>query len=168
MIVACPSCHTRYRHGASCADGHPTAQCSRCDEQFPLTEVRRTYVLLPGGAVTPRVKIGMDDPSLAEKIAAGASGQAAESTLPPSVERVAAQSEFEAISAEDPTTSVVTEAPGPIAEFLVAVVPTGACAGIAYYFAAQQQLDPISLTALGGAAGLLLGWGCLLWIRRKN
>ncbi len=168
MIVACPSCHTRYRHGASCVDGHPTAQCSRCDEQFPLTEARRTYVLLPGGAVTPRVNIGMDDPSLASKIAAGAAVETAESALPSSVERVAARTDLEDTPAEDRPTPVMADGPGPFSEFLVAVVPTGACAGIAYYFAAQQQLDPIALTALGGAAGLLLGWGCLLWIRRKN
>ncbi len=118
--------------------------------------------------MTPRVNIGMDDPSLASKIAAGAAGEMAGSTLPPAVERVAAQTDVEAVSAEDRATPVVGEGPGPFAEFLVAVVPTGACAGFAYYFAAQQQLDPISLTALGGAAGLLLGWGCLLWIRRKN
>jgi hypothetical protein len=42
----------------------------------------------------------------------------------------------------------------------------GALAG--YGFAAAQGLDRIGGVALGAAVGLLLGWGSLLWERRRS
>ena len=53
-------------------------------------------------------------------------------------------------------------------EFLIAVVPPSTGASLAYYFAGREQLDPVAWSALGGAVGFLLGWGSLLWIRRKD
>jgi len=53
-------------------------------------------------------------------------------------------------------------------EFLIAVLPPSTGASLAYYFAGRTQLDPVAWSALGGAVGFLLGWGCLLWIRRKD
>ena len=53
-------------------------------------------------------------------------------------------------------------------EFLVAVLPPVAGASLAYHFAGREQWDPVAWAALGGAAGFLLGGGCLLWMRRND
>lgn len=129
MIVACPSCSTRYRTDTD-ADGM-MASCSRCDASFRMRAARRSYVVLGQGG------------SIAAPVMAGAGVAAAE--------------------AHDPA-----ESAGPWLDFVLALVPSSAGAGIAYYLAGQHQVDPVTWTALGGAAGLLLGWGCLLWIRRAD
>jgi len=57
---------------------------------------------------------------------------------------------------------------GSILEGLVAFLPGGIGAGMAYHFAGPWDQDPVVWGALGGAIGLLLGWACLLWITRGD
>jgi hypothetical protein len=53
-------------------------------------------------------------------------------------------------------------------ELAVAVVPSLVGAGLAWFVSGETSADPVTWTALGAAAGFLLGWGCLLWIRRED
>lgn len=57
---------------------------------------------------------------------------------------------------------------GSILEGLVAFLPGGLGAAMAYHFAGPWDQDPVVWGALGGAIGLLLGWACLLWITRGD
>ena len=72
MIISCPSCNTRYRFPKSAAPTVKHAQCSRCDERFPLASVSTYRVeespeaASPMPPVAPGLKIGMDDPTLAD------------------------------------------------------------------------------------------------------
>jgi hypothetical protein len=75
MIISCPSCNTRYRFPASAAPTVKHAQCSRCDERFPLASVS-TYRIEqsrqaapPMPPASPGLKIGMDCPTLADQVA---------------------------------------------------------------------------------------------------
>lgn len=70
MIVACPCCSTRYRHPEPAVVAGALAQCSRCDETFPLMEPRRAYLVLPVPGLSERVPrpVGMDDPQLAARL----------------------------------------------------------------------------------------------------
>jgi hypothetical protein len=47
MIVLCPACRTRFRTPSVPESAALVAVCSRCDEQFRLAPVKRTYVLRP-------------------------------------------------------------------------------------------------------------------------
>jgi hypothetical protein len=53
-------------------------------------------------------------------------------------------------------------------EALVAVAPACAGAGLAYYLAGGAAGTPWVSLILGGALGLVVGWGCLRWMRREN
>jgi hypothetical protein len=53
-------------------------------------------------------------------------------------------------------------------ESVVALLPGGVGAVLAYHYAGPLGQDPITWAALGGAIGLLLGWACLLWITRGD
>lgn len=53
-------------------------------------------------------------------------------------------------------------------ELAVAVVPSAVGAGLTWFVASETGSDPVTWTALGAAAGFLIGWGCLLWIRRED
>ena len=153
MTILCPSCHTRYRfpHGHS-HDSDSRGQCSHCDEQFPLEQAPRTYVMLP-----PRnMPIGMDDPSLAAKVGVPAgSPQPSDVTLP------APPSPGPATSAGEQPDAPRKVWPG----VLAMVLTTAAGARLAYHFG---QGAPVAWSALGGALGVLVGWGCILWIQRKD
>lgn len=153
MIVLCPSCSTHFRHEPALHSAATFGECSRCDERFPISAPRRSYVLLPRRAAAGRAPVaGYDDPPLAPRAA----------RTRPEPAPVPAK--------------VAAARPGPapglpqssFAEFLVAVVPPSLGASVAYYVAVRDQLDPVAWAALGGAAGFVLGWGCLLWMRRKD
>jgi hypothetical protein len=166
MIVLCPSCNTRYRHDPVEPAAAAMAECSRCDETFPMQESRRTYVLVP--RQRPPAAIGMDDPSLAPRIVTA--------DVPALTERIlSGAGVVDLPSAGDVLAGYglpEPETPAPrrsaLFEFLIAVIPPSAGASLAYHLASRDQLDPVAWSALGGAAGFLLGWGCLLWIRRKD
>jgi hypothetical protein len=74
------------------------------------------------------------------------------------------------------TSAEPTEASGPEAvprtramlESVVALLPGGVGAALAYHYAGPLDQDPITWAALGGAIGLLLGWACLIWITRGD
>lgn len=91
VIVNCPSCGTRYRHPDVPAGTDLQARCSRCEETFTLRPTAREYVLAGGPASASAgpagvqamagpeappapelsgagLAIGMDDPTLAEKL----------------------------------------------------------------------------------------------------
>ena len=166
MIVLCPSCNTRYRHDHVELAAEATAECSRCDERFPMQESRRTYVLVPRHR--PPASIGMDDPLLAPRIVATDESALNERILS-GAGVVDLPSTGEAlVGNESPDTETPAPARSALLEFLIAVIPPSAGASLAYYLASRDQLDPVAWSALGGAAGFLLGWGCLLWIRRKD
>ncbi len=170
MTVLCPSCFTRYRYEPPAHAAVALAECGRCDERFPMQEARRSYVLLvregerarPSSATaivaTPARPVAVAAPSVrAAAIPCGA----------PATGLDAYTRELADLDIPAPTAS-----PAPprsaLLEFLVAVVPPSVGASVAYYLAQRDGLDPVAWSALGGAAGFLLGWGCLLWIRRRS
>jgi len=53
-------------------------------------------------------------------------------------------------------------------EVLTAVVPAIGGAALAIHLAGQQNGDPLAWAALGGAVGMMVGWACLLFIRRGD
>jgi len=155
MIVACPSCQRRYRHDFVVAAAPPTARCSACDERFPLDRPKRSYRLVLPVRQSPSGDL-MPPPPIA---------------APPLEQQVSAEIP---VGIEMPTASPVAidtlVEPGPASplrafgESLVALVPSGLGATLAYHFSGPLGQDPITWAALGGAVGLLLGWACLLWI----
>ena len=156
MIVTCPSCCRRYRHDFQ-ADAAQVAHCAACDQRFEPVAAKRTYVLVPGGAVpefgSPPTAIGMDNPLLAGQLLDASPGPesiaALESDGPRSEGRIGSR----VMAALDAS---------------IAVVPCGLGAGLAYYFAGSLNQDPIISAILGGVTGLLLGWACMLWIARAD
>jgi hypothetical protein len=46
-------------------------------------------------------------------------------------------------------------------------VPAALGVGLAYTLAGEAGTDVRSWCALGAAVGLLVGWGCLQWSRRR-
>lgn len=171
MTVLCPSCFTRYRYEPPAHAAVTLAECARCDERFPMREAPRSYVLLPAERSAVR------RPAVAAVDAAPAHSAPAPGTATLRSERTPSAvpaAGFEAYTRElaDFDIPAPAAAPAPprsaLLEFLVAVVPPSLGASAAYYLAHRDQLDPVAWSALGGAAGFLLGWGCLLWIRRRN
>ena len=86
MIISCPSCKTRYRFPETTATTAKHAQCSRCDERFPLASAT-TYRIEetpqpspPVPPVDPGLKIDMDDPTLAPQVARSTLSEGAAST----------------------------------------------------------------------------------------
>jgi hypothetical protein len=206
MIVHCPSCSTRYRHQAVPESLLASAQCSECDEVFPLDTPRRRYVIVPttGGE---RTRIGMDHPGLAEKIRQDGAEHSTSAVLnrathmTPLVEEQTSASGIEIaqvdaavetdIASAGPTEGAEPWTPaselegqartepspdGPVpsrkvaahTEILVALAPACAGSGLAYYLAGGAAGSPWVPLALGGAVGLLVGWGCLRWMRRAD
>jgi hypothetical protein len=131
-----------------------------------MQEPRRTYVLVPRHR--PPASIGMDDPSLAPRIVASDESALTERILAGAgvVDLPSAADTLAGYESSEPGTPA--PARSALLEFLIAVIPPSAGASLAYYLASRDQLDPVAWSALGGAAGFLLGWGCLLWIRRKD
>jgi hypothetical protein len=196
MIVVCPSCQRRYRHDFESDAAAPTAHCSACDERFRLTLPKRTYVLAAGGetSTAPRFPIGMGVPAASASLQeTGADdGRVIVDDLPVSTDAETVSGiEIELPAADDlePAEEVAEPAAeaaqlaseastdarpraarrrGSILEPLVAFLPGGIGAGMAYHFAGPWDQDPVVWAALGGAIGLLLGWACLLWITRGD
>jgi hypothetical protein len=174
MIIACPSCHTRYRHGfgSGTAVVAVVAECSRCDEQFELPTARRTYILrgVDGGAAPASVEVPLavasspapsrNMPESEDPVADGLYAQPPEPGIEGADASVAEPASEELQSATTARSSIV--------ELLISILPSVAGAGLAYDLASRRNEDPITWAALGGAVGLLLGWACLLWISRKD
>jgi hypothetical protein len=141
MIVLCPSCQTRFRHDLAMAAAHH-AECSRCDERFPLAEARRTYVLIPGAVPRSGVgrPVGMDDPSLARQVGAGGEPEAPAAWSAPVPEGLRGS---------------------------LVLLPAVVGAALGYLVASRQGSGVVVWAALGAALGLLVGWGCLRWIRPR-
>jgi hypothetical protein len=55
-----------------------------------------------------------------------------------------------------------------LTELTLAFGPAVIGASLAYARAAEQGADAASWGALGGAVGMLVGWGCLLWVRARR
>jgi hypothetical protein len=69
MIVSCPSCGTRYKHQAAADVAAAAGRCSQCDDMVPLVVAGRPYLILPAGSGEQTgMRIGMDDPRLAEQL----------------------------------------------------------------------------------------------------
>jgi hypothetical protein len=51
---------------------------------------------------------------------------------------------------------------------LVTVLPAIYGAGLAYYLAGEYGRGHSTWPIIGAAIGLLVGWGCLEWVRRKD
>jgi len=172
MIVVCPSCHTRYRHGSGAAATAALAECSLCEERFELAPARRTYVIRGNGhAATPSVPsdVARSDAASAAPLAPPPEVSftpAGPTDMPPPTVEWSDSPGDEAA----PPEPVKAKRAGSTAavELLIAILPAVAGAGLAYDLAGRQHEDPITWAALGGAVGLLLGWACLLWIGRKD
>ncbi len=164
MIVICPSCSRRYRHEFEAA-ATQVAHCAGCDERFDPVPAKRTYVLVPGGAVPaagiPPPVIGMDDPLLAGQPIDTPPG--AEFGAPPGLE-ISPAFESERPRSEGRIGPRIMAA----LDASIAMVPCGLGAGLAYYFAGSLNQDPIISAILGGVTGLLLGWACMLWIAHAD
>lgn len=90
MIVSCPSCGTRYSEHFEELQA-ASARCSHCEESVPLVAAKRPYVLIPAaGGGRPAMKIGMDDPQLADRLSATALDGDRGSAAEPMTYRVAA------------------------------------------------------------------------------
>ncbi len=171
MIVRCPSCSTRYRHqppaGAIAA---ALAECSRCDERFPLRPAGRSYVVVAGSASAaplPQPALGAAAPSAPGRERRPLDLPRRGSERPLGLGFAAEERDAES----DRRRQDVAPAAPPrsaLIEFLIALVPPCVGASLAYHLAQRGQLDPVAWSALGGAFGFLLGWGCLLWIRRND
>jgi hypothetical protein len=192
MIVLCPSCQTRFRHESAVAAASLHAECSRCDERFPLSGARRTYVLLPGtGRRVERSSIGMDDPTLASRVRDAVADTHVEDVAEPEREipftpaaamtaaattsMTAREPEPEPERAPEPRAFFDAPAPASAAkaplgrQAAAALAPAGLAAIVAYALSrAQEGADPLVWAALGAALGLLVGWGCVHWIRRRD
>jgi hypothetical protein len=193
MIVSCPSCHQRYRHDFDVHPVSERAHCSSCDEHFELAVPKRQYMVVEAGSLpqplwVPVVRDDAPQPQAAAASSIEIDLPAAETPAVFDVDLSAAEAapvsdvaamanvgslddavsetgseatpQAESVPAVQPAASVA----GALLEGLVALVPCGIGAGLAYHFAGPMGQDPITWAALGGAIGLLLGWACLLWI----
>jgi len=165
MIVACPSCRQRYRHEMPIEAESPLAHCSGCDERFELAPPKRSYVLaqmLDAPVSSIEIDLPEVDPSTLapELTSATLQPDAAAAVTAP------AESMPVPVACDEPASA--TSGLGTLSESLVALVPCGVGAAIAYHLAGLEGQDPVTWAALGGAVGLLLGWACLLWITRGD
>ena len=162
----------------------------------PSIPRKRPYLLLPdspapGGPQTAPAKTGRPssephfavqlawlevDPKVCGTTPAGARAERAYDFEPapglavptPALEGLAARVETELLTAPAPTVNPSLPRRPNAHELAVAVVPSIVGAGLAWFVAGETGADPVTWTALGAAAGFLLGWGCLLWIRREG
>jgi hypothetical protein len=171
MIVACPSCQQRYRHDFVVAAVPPTARCSACDERFPLDRKKHSYRLVqpdlhsPLRDVMPPVPPAPTTPEAQPSDPAFDLGLEVPAGSPVAIDTVV---DPDAVQAEVETRSRRVSSLRSLGESLVALVPCGVGAVLAYHFSGPLGQDPITWAALGGAVGLLLGWACLLWITRGD
>jgi hypothetical protein len=191
MIVSCPSCQQRYRHDFDVHAVGVEAHCTVCDEHFELAIPKRQYMVVEAGSPPQPVRMPVVQDDVPGP-AAAAAATSVEIELPaaetpdvfdvdtPAAEAtpVAAMADTASLDevVEDPAAGAVPQPDllpevwptgsisGALLEGLVALVPCGIGAGLAYHFAGPMGQDPITWAALGGAIGLLLGWACLLWI----
>jgi hypothetical protein len=184
VIVRCPSCRTCYHYRAESGQQASFGRCSRCDERVPLVSIKRDYLLDPAGArgatppAPPPMGIGMDDPMLAPQLEAAAQDAAApeppksltyriDARDPaPDAEAVPESAKAEAPEAEPPVEA--TRAPSLLREVLVTLLMTALGVAVTYHVAQDQGLDKVLWTAVGGGWGLLVGWACIRWMRRKR
>jgi hypothetical protein len=193
MIVHCPSCSANYRHDPAEIAVAVLAECSRCDERFELRGTGRSYRLATPGDPSRNARVAEATPAAIQADLTVADPIEVD---PIEVDPIEVDSiEVDSIEV-DPFGSDELADPGvggldaadsdlvrdelaeadaqpvpprsALLEFLIAVVPPSTGASLAYYFAGREQLDPVAWSALGGAVGFLLGWGSLLWIRRKD
>ena len=173
MIVHCPSCSANYRHDPAEIAAATLAECSRCDERFELRGTGRSYRLATpappargaGSAGVPADPIQID-PIVIDSVEADPFG--GNEFVDPAV-GVLDPADADLVRDQLAEADAQPAAPrSALLEFLIAVVPPSTGASLAYYFAGREQLDPVAWSALGGAVGFLLGWGSLLWIRRKD
>jgi len=171
MIVSCPSCRQRYRHEFDVDVVSEPAHCSSCDEHFELAAPKRQYMVVAAGSPPQPVRVPVVQDGVPSPDAVAASSieidlPAVEATavfdagVPAAETTPAAKPQGDSV----PAVRRVASLPGALLEGLVALVPCGVGAGLAYHFAGPMGQDPITWAALGGAIGLLLGWACLLWI----
>ena len=170
MIVACPSCQRRYRHDFVVAAAPPTARCSACDERFPLDRPKRSYRLVQPGLQSPSGDVMPPPP-----IAAAPLEHQAEREMPMGIDMpTGSPVAIDTLVEPGPAQAGSEARPRPasrlraLGESLVALIPSGLGAALAYHFSVPLGQDPITWAALGGAVGLLLGWACLLWITRGD
>ena len=189
MIVCCPGCRVQYSHPGP-EDPARTAQCSRCDERFPLMGARPAYVVLPSRDQLARVTpAGMDDPMLAAQIRGGAAidlpemgpvpglplGEPTGEALPLRAESADPFREADVLPVAEPGRKPVhtdPTAPSAVAEragrrrtgreALAAVLAAALGASIALRVSPLLYADFWMWTGIGAGAGLLLG---LAWIR---
>jgi len=159
MIVSCPSCQTRYRHHQAIAGVANEVQCSECEEQFEPRPAR-CYVLVPQAG---RVRIGMDDPLLADQISPDAAASVDLPACEPAAE-VAAPAEV----APEAAPEAAPQGASAAAYVLATTVPAGLGGAVAYYLAVSRQADPITWAVAGAAVGFVLGWCCLQWTQTKD
>jgi hypothetical protein len=181
VIVGCPCCGTRYRHQTAQAELSRQARCSRCDHLFPLAGARRSYVLLPSRRPAGHfpgdggLKIGMDDPRLAEQLASNALNAAAQQ---PTVMSYTAMAEDAVapppeVSADRGAASVSEPAQPrarlkPLRGLLVAMLLASIGTAAGYFGALEQQLDPLRWAPVGAMVGLLFGWAWVRWTARRR
>jgi hypothetical protein len=182
MILSCPACGTRYRHrsGESAAT---RAQCSRCDEQFPLRPAARAYVLRERqagerpAAAPSRLAIGRDDPTLDARLRRTALDAGAERRPAALTYRVVPEEPAERIA---PAT-VAADVPAPPAPrgvrarasalqqaLAVALLSTGGAVSAYHLSAMQQEPRVLAWSAGGGVAGLVVGWALVRWMGGKH
>jgi hypothetical protein len=114
------------------------AECSQCEDTFPLASPKRTYVLSPSGPVTATATTPVQAPAGGVDPDVASTGQAQEWWR------------------SDPF------------EIALALAPSALGGVRGYYLAGQQNQDPVTWSAMGGAGGLLVGWLGLLWMQRKR
>lgn len=178
----------------------PRCRCSRCDEEFQAVAAPRSYVIAnpaaasphPGGQMGWGLRIGLDDPMLAGRVAAsplqGADGMAVGWTFPQETE----MAHGDASPAVDPP-PMVEDGNVPAEDVqprprrgagrlrgLTVLLLTSAGAAAGYHswrFQVSawlppapwtQYLDAATLTAGGAVAGLLLGWAWIRWAARTH
>ena len=162
MIVVCPSCQQRYRHTPENGGTATLAHCSACDERFPLERQKRAYLVVDAA---PHASAGLSDPL--------AGPAPASIDMPPTGEGVTVPAQADPAASEATTPAARRPGTGArpgrkLLEGMVALLPCGLGAGLAYHLAGPRGQDPITWAALGGAVGLLMGWACLLWITRGD
>jgi hypothetical protein len=215
-IVSCPSCQALFRHAGSVEPARARGRCSRCGSVFALSAPAPRYRLVelrrgapPEAAVTSpvvgaapvsvarEIRIGLDDPALAERVresglevrpgqprwaltyqvvAADASAGEGETPTEPSPARVEPLTAPEtAILDEprhDPADAGVPEPRsrrlGEFARGLASGGWIGVGAVAGVLLSPVVPVDPRISASMGAAAGLLVALGSLRWMARRR
>lgn len=195
MIVSCPSCGTRYSQRVEELQA-ASARCSHCESTVPIVAAKRPYVLIPSAGGSIAMRIGMDDPRLAEKLTraahdgegvkpAGAltSREASAERAPWGMARSHADRFGKANGAapaifkrreQSERAAMQSKSPAEAPErdrrigqeAVVAVVLSIIGGAAAYYSAVEQGLDTPTWVMAGAGLGLFMAWICARWTRR--